>query len=251
MGVTRTLLGVPVSRVKRLKEVKLVDEAVNSSATTEERMVPQSEVDRLVVGVKREAAEKARREAELEFSRHQQGGAHSQQGIGGMPVVDVSKIKEEVLGDLRSELEERQRAIEEDERRRKATEFVATYEGKLAEGRGRYEDFDAVVGQLDPKEFVDVIMLANKTDGTADIMYELARNPDKLARVVAMSQRSEKQAQRMMAEIATSVKQNREAVENHQAASKPLPKLNPSTAGTSTSELKTLNDFKKASWLRG
>lgn len=232
------------------RKLKLVDEIVEKTTAEPERMVPQSEVDKLVVGVKREAAEKARREAEAEFSRQSNGNPHAQ-GIGGMPAIDVSKIKEEVLDGLRSELEEKQRAAEEGERRRRASEFVATYESKLAEGKGRYDDFDEVVSQIDPKEFVDVILLAGQAEGTADIMYELARNPDKLARVASMAQRSQKQAQRMMAEIATSVKQNREAVDNHQTTKQPLPKLTPSTAGTSTSELKTVNDFKKASWLRG
>jgi hypothetical protein len=215
-------------------------------------MVPQSEVDRLVVAKKREAIEKYERElAQKQARGADYGRSEAQERSFNNGVVDTAKLKQEMLDELKAEQEAKERAYVEQQRKAQAEQFVKDYEQKLAAGRDSYEDFDDVVGQLDPAEFVDVVMLAHQVDGTADIMYELARNPEKLAELDYMASKSPSQAKRMMQKLAKSIETNREAVKNHQATSKPLPRSNPSTAGTSMSELKSVRDFKNASWLRG
>ena len=229
-----------------------MEDEVKTEAVVE-RMVPQSEVDKLVVGVKKETQEReaAKHRAEIEQLKAQASNPESQKTMGGMPVVDSGQIKQDIIAEMRAEREAEQARYDEQIRRQKAEEFVKTYEAKLDDGRGRYEDFDAIVAEINPKEFVDVIMLANEQEGTADIMYELARNPAKLTQVAAAARISESQAKRMMRDIAGSMKVNRDAESKHQSTNAPLPRSKPSTAGTSTGELKTVSDFKKASWLRG
>ena len=231
-------------------------EEVEKSAPVQEHMVPQSEVDKLVVATKRETAEKFERAAEAQ-ARNQvekspvSAPAPVNPGIGGMPVIDSRKIRDEVLGEIRGEFEAKQRQYDEQNKRQRAEEFVTEYEGKLSAGRERYDDFDEVIANIDPNEFVDVIMLANSTEGTADIMYELANNPQKLVQVAQAARTSGKQAQRIVNEIAKSIKLNRDATGNKSTTNQPLPRGKPSTAGTSSSELKTIADFKNASFLRG
>lgn len=234
-------------------------EDVKTEAVAEENMLPQSKVNDLVGNARREGAEKAQREleakhqAELEKLRNERvaSNPHSEKNMGGMQVIDSGRIKQDILAEMKAEREAEEARYDEQMRRQKAEEFVSSYQAKLDDGRARYEDFDAVVSEVDPKEFVDVIMLANEQEGTADIMYELARNPDKLVRVAAAYRMSPSQAKRMMKEIAGSMKINRDAEVNHKATNSPLPRSKPSTAGTSTGELKTISDFKNAKWLKG
>lgn len=229
------------------------DEVKTEAPVAEEKMLPQSKVNDLVGHAKREAAEKAEAKyrAELEQLKSQSQTPEAQKQIGGMQVIDSAKIKQDILAEIQAEREAELAKHDEQTRRQKAEEFVRTYEAKLEDGRSRYEDFDTIVAEVDPKEFVDVIMLANDQEGTADIMYELARNPAKLTQVAAAARISESQAKRMMREIAGSMKVNRDAESNRVTTSSPLPRSKPSTAGTSTGELKTVSDFKNASWLRG
>ena len=220
-----------------------------------ERMVPQSEVDRLVVGVKKETAEKewAKHQAEIEKLKQERVASNpeAERNMGGMQMIDSGRIKQDIMAEMKADREADEARYDEQMRRQKAEEFVRTYQAKLDDGRARYDDFDAIVSEVDPKEFVDVIMLANEQEGTADIMYELARNPDKLVRVAAAHRMSPNQAKRMMKEIAGSMKVNRDAESNHRTTNSPLPRSKPSTAGTSTGELKTVSDFRNASWLKG
>ena len=229
---------------------------VDVSEPVKEHMVPQSEVDKLVVATKRETAEKFKREADNQARSQTEKAVVSESapvnsGMGGMQMYDSKKIRDEVLGEIRGEFESKQKQYDEQTKREKAEEFVAEYEGKLAVGKDRYEDFDDVVSTVDPNEFVDVIMLANESEGTADIMYELAKNPQKLIQVATAARMSKSQAKRIMNEIAQSMKLNRNAVDGKPTTNQPLPRSKASTAGTSSGDLKTIADFRGASFLRG
>jgi len=229
---------------------------VDVSEPVAERMVPQSEVDKLVVATKRETAEKFKREADNQARSQADKAGVSESapvnpGMGGMQMFDSKKIRDEVLGEIRGEFEAKQKQYDEQSKRKRAEEFVVEYEGKLAIGKERYEDFDDAISSIDPNEFVDVIMLANDAEGTADIMYELAKNPQKLIQVAAAAQMSKSQAKRIINEIAQSMKLNRDAAGNKPTTNQPLPRSKASTAGTSSGELKTIADFRGASFLRG
>ena len=228
-------------------------------ATPAERMVPQSEVDKLVVGLKREAQEKAQAEAERykrEMEQMQNLNAPPQtMGMGGQqldPTQIAKQAEESAYNRLIEELENERRSQIEAQMKAEANNFVREYEAKMAQGKQYYDDFEDVVKKVKPNQFTDVIIAAKNMDGTADIMYELAKNPRKLLEIDSMIAKSPELAQEMMAEIAASIKMNREALENKANVNSPLPRVKPSTAGTSDStSYNSVRDFKNASWLRG
>lgn len=221
--------------------------AINESVS--EKMLPQSEVDRRIGAAKLKEREKIMREMESARASEQ---AAPQQGADSDPrYIDAGKIKDDIRSELQAERERERTEYEEQMRKEKAQEFVDAYNSKLASGKEAYEDFDDVVAKVDPRQFVKVIMLANDVDGTADVMYELARNPDKLARLDYMANKSEGYARQMMQELSDSLRLNKEAVAKQSDIKQPISKLKSSLNGTNNSkEPSTIADFKRQPWLQ-
>jgi hypothetical protein len=51
--------------------------------------------------------------------------------------------------------------------------------GKLSAAKDKYPDFEETIANLGFHQFPEVVQIANNFDNTADIMYELAKNPSK------------------------------------------------------------------------
>lgn len=230
-------------------------EEVIEDVVEEEKMIPQSQVNKLVGSARSAGAEKARKDAMLQAQQQEAPVNPSlNTGFGGMPAqVDEGKIADNVFERMQGQWDTQQKEQVLAQQQAEAEKLVQEYDAKLQDGRERITDFDQVVGQIDPKEFLDVVLMANSMDGTADIMYELAKNPKKLGDVSAMMNRSKSMARRMMGELGDSIKMNTDALakKNASGVNNPLPRLSPSTAGADNGEPKTIADFKNASWLKG
>jgi DNA repair exonuclease SbcCD ATPase subunit len=133
---------------------------------------------------------------------------------------------------------------------KEVNEVAQQYFGKLAQGKELYEDFDAITSGFDPAAFPQLVYLATQTDNTAAIIYELQKNPSKLATLATLVERSPNMARAELAKLSQSIKTNQEAKSNLQEAQDPLSRLKPSPVGTDNGT-KTVRDFKNASFLRG
>jgi len=224
------------------------------SPDKQEKMLSQSEVNELIGTAKHQAAERARREAEAQYNQklaeqnQPKSQSYSEAG-GGVP--DLKSLKEDLRQEFKDEIEEHRRSQEEAVQREHAEKLVTEYYGKLNAAKDKYDDLEEVVGNIDQREFSDVIMLANDVDGTADIMYELGKSPDKLISMATAARVSPAQAKRMMSKMAASIKQNHDAQSAKHSVDEPLPRSKSSLAGTQSGQHNSVKDFKSADWLRG
>lgn len=225
-----------------------------------EKMLPQSQVNKLIGEAKQLAAEKerARLEQQYQMQINQQGQApmqthvpQGQMGMGGM-AYDETKLADTVFNKVLEKAQEHQARQAQAQQEAEAKRIAEEYDSKMAQGREKYPDFDQVMSDFDPAEFLDVVLMANSMDGTADMLYELAKNPMKLSNVAMMTQKSPKVAKKLLAELGESIKVNDAALQNKASSNtrEPLPRLKPSTASADNSGPQSIADFKNASWLQ-
>jgi hypothetical protein len=120
----------------------------------------------------------------------------------------------------------------------------------MGQGKDRYSDFDEVMTDFEPTAFPQVALLAAHLENTPDVMYELAKNPNKLVQINTLAERSPKMAERMLKELSDSIIKNQEAVENTVLPKAPLSRLKSSTTvGADTGKM-TVRDFKNQDWLK-
>jgi hypothetical protein len=231
---------------------KMVDETqMNEIATQDEseKMLPQSEVNSLIGRAKAEAQEKARRQLEQEFQAkieelNSQKQNAQQKGMDTKDI-DVDKIYEDVHSRFAKEMEQRQYE-------QHMNNIANSYQTKIDQGSKQYEDFDQVTKDFDPAEFPQLVYLIAGMDNAADILYELNKNPNKLATIDYLSQRSPKRAYAEINNIGKSIAANKAALEEEKAsqADMPLDRLTPSNKTGSNGQM-SVSDLRSQPWLAG
>ena len=150
-----------------------------------------------------------------------------------------------------------QQKHDEDEKKRYSEQLeqevnqVATqYFGKMAQGKDLFEDFEAITADFNPAEFPQLVFLANQMDNTPAIIYELRKNPSKLAYLDRLVEKSPSMARSELGKLSESIKRNDDAKSQLQEAQNPLDRLKPSPTGTDNG-VKSIRDFKSSPLLRG
>ncbi len=228
----------------------IVTPVETAPAAPAEKLLTQEQVNALVGREKAAAADKARREVQAQYQAQMQQAQQAQQGqqaqqaqgMGGMAGANMDEIYQQVESRLR---ENAQRQAYEDQIRRVAD----TYLDKMASGPEMFEDFNNVMQDFDPSRFPSVVYLVSEMENVPQIMYELANNPMKLASIHSLAQTDEKQAKRALQKLSQSISQNESAKEEYVSTNAPLSKLKPSSVSANKDSY-TLQDFKKASWLK-
>jgi hypothetical protein len=199
-----------------------------------EKMVPQSEVDRVVGAVKHEAYERAKREMASQ-SNH---GAQ-QMAQGALSEEQVSKMI----------LEQTQKIQMEQARMAHAERVVGEFASKMDLGKDAYPDFEDTVKQMDLSAIPVIVQLANEVGNTSDVMYDLGKNPYKIAQLEILAAKSPNLARAEMMRLSKSIDTNKSA-QAQVTAKEPLSQMKPS-AGTVESDPNTLANFKSQKWARG
>jgi hypothetical protein len=81
-------------------------------------------------------------------------------------------------------------------------------------------------------------------------MYELQKNPHKLAQIDMMAKTDPDMAREMMQNLSKSISENKQAMQSNPGVKEPLSRLKSSTVGADTG-IKSLRDLKKSPLLRG
>ena len=212
----------------------------------EKKLIPQSEVNKIVGGVKLDAYEKGRREALAEYEKQMA----AQESISSSQNTNADN-----LNVTRDELE---RMIEEKSRQRveqqQAQRVVEQFVGKMKLGIQKYNDFEETVTKLDiPNLPPQIIDWANSMDNTADIMYEISKSPGKFANLLTLTVTSPRLAYDEFVRLSDSIKRNEEAKSKNvnMKQNEPLDQVKHSTIGIDNGAPKSVSDFRKQSWLRG
>ena len=230
-----------------VSDVEAMDGASVPAVTQQEKMVPQSVVNQIVAREKAQVAERVRQQ----MMEQAQSGQQSM-GAGNKPGVDVEQLKREIYDKIMGEAQEAQAKRQEEEHKAAMIEVADSYHKKMGSGKDAYPDFDDVMGDFNVSAFPKIVFLASQLDNTADVMYELAKNPMKLASIDHLADKNPVEAQKMLRSLGNSIQQNRTAMQQGNATLAPLSRTKSSPgAGTGSGGDMSLKDYKNAPWLRG
>lgn len=223
-------------------EVKnVVNEAQNISEP-QEKTLKQSEVNEIVGAVKREAAERARKEILAELQKNNQNNINVEKQKNDLSQSNID-INDERIRNLIAE--ENEKAANKAIANKIAMEFTQ----KLMAAKNKYPDFEQTVAQLNLPNIPEIVHWTNSLDNTADVLYDIAKNPSKFANILMLQHTTPHLAQAELQKLSSSIRKNQEA-QNQPQPKEPLSQINSSTAGIDNKEM-GIKDFKKADWLRG
>ena len=209
-----------------------------------EKMVPQSQVNEIVGSAKREAAERA---VEA-YKRQQQATDQTVQQVREQSYtrpmsedeikrLTDDKIKEH-FGKIEQEAQEKANA-------EAANRIVGMFRDKVLSGKDRFEDFESVTSNVALQYYPNVVhLLAEHTDNTADVLYHLAKNRDKLYRLEALSGHNSTDAVYEIKRLSESIKANEESSRARHPNS-PLSQQRPSNTGTDSGGTLSMADLKR------
>lgn len=221
-----------------------VDVALESAP---EKMLPQSHVDKIVKKAKYDVAQATRRELE---ERHQRelDAIRNQQSERNESVpreMDANALYQQVQERFNEEMQQRRLKEEMDK-------IANAYLSKMEQGKTAYEDFEEVTKEFDPTAFPQLTYLVAGMDNAADVIYELSRNPLKLAGLDRLAEKTPKQAYSELLKLSRSITENRQAQteESSSQVSPPLDRLKASRISGSNDKM-TIRDLRNQPWLRG
>jgi hypothetical protein len=244
-------------------ESQMEGESAELLETSPEKMIPESRVTELIKKAKwhgerkmQDQLEAARQEIE-QLKAQQQLPREQVESMQVQPAqqqnsqaIDPQQIQQQVMQLIAQQRQEEEKQRQASQIEQEVAQVAQQYFGKMAQGKDLYDDFEAVTSDFNPADFPQLVFLANQMDNTAAIIYELRKNPGKLADLAVLVERSPNMAKSELNKLSQSILRNDEAKRNLQEPQDPMSRLKPSQAGTGAGEFKTVADFKNASYLR-
>ena len=214
-----------------------------SSAPTTEKLVPQSEVNRIIGKTRQEAYERAMREKESRPSE-----PHQTQSMGGITQLSEERIAELARQAAQREFEAKSQEYVQQQKHEQTKRLVDDFLGKVWSVKEQYPDFEEKIGNFDFREIADLVPFVNAVDNTGHVVYDLINNPHKVATLFSLL-KSPQLAMAEMKKISQSIKTNQSAA-NIKMPKDPLSQIDHSHVGTDSGSY-TIRDLKKQPWLRG
>jgi hypothetical protein len=228
-----------------------------------EKMLPESRVNELIRKAKFATEQKVRQEMEAQIQAQSQA-------MGGMSPVDESQLqvpqqqpqgmpnqginpedmKNQIMAQMRDEQERAYREQMDAEHKAAMEDVARNYFLKVGKGAEEFDDFNEVMKDFKPANFANTVFLASEVDNTPAVMYELRKNPHKLAQIDMMAKTDPDMAREMMQNLSKSISENKQAMQSNPGVKEPLSRLKSSTVGADTG-IKSLRDLKKSPLLRG
>lgn len=214
-----------------------------------ERMIPQSQVNKIIkhktyeaAQVQRDLEERHQRELEEIKAQLQQ---QTQRNENVPRELDANAIYQQVQEKFNEEMHQRQLKSEMDR-------IANSYISKMEQGKAAYDDFEEVTKEFDPTAFPQLTYLVAGIDNAADVIYDLSRNPLKLAGLDRLAEKNPRQAQAELLKLSRSIAENRQAQsdENSTQVAAPLDRLQSSRVSGSNGK-PSIRDLRNQPWLRG
>jgi len=191
-----------------------------------ERSFNQQQVTDLINRERKEAVEKFKR------SQQNQASDHAMTAQNSLPEDEIRRLAAEETHRLRNEwVREAEQTRQEQEAEKIAKDFFT----KLSTGKDKYQDFDKVMGDVEFRSIPHVVQLANMVDNTQDVMYELGKNPTKIATIQQLIAISPKLAYAELQKLSQSIKDN-EAAGKTKLPREPLSQIRSSNTVTDNGE---------------
>jgi hypothetical protein len=229
-------------------------ENVNSGMESE-KMVPQSQVDKMAYAIKMQTAEKVRQEMQAEFQQAQQGqqsqGNPNMQGMGGMQGFDQAAMERNIRDSILKAQEEERAQMQIQHQQSVMKDVARKFNEGMSRGPELFEDFKEVTSTFEPHLFPETVYLASEMENSPEIIYELSKNPSKLAQIQILAEKSPVMAQEMLKRLSASIAENRQAKDSHVTTNAPLSRMQSSSKVGADNGKMTLSDLKKSMKLRG
>lgn len=245
-----------------MEENQVLDTAQSSNdnnsqpnqAPVPEKVFTRDQLAKIVSAERAKAAESARKEAEDKYNRDILAiqGQQEQKNANVTREVDANTIYQQVQERFNAEML-KQKELAEQEKQKAQMQIVAnTYLSKIDQGRAAYSDFDEITKDFDPTAFPQLTYLLAGIDNAADVLYDLAKNPLKIAGLDRLAEKNPRQAHSELVKLAQSigVNQNAQAAAQNQQTSAPLDRLQPSRVSGSNGK-KTIKDLQADPFYRG
>lgn len=218
----------------------------------EAKVMQQHEINALVGGAKQKGFDKGYQQAKSELMAQMQPSVSASANTGITPSAMQSADSESRLRQIATEELAKQREIEEakwvvKQQQDAGNKILSELNAKASTAKTKFEDYDKVVkpGYGNFEKTPEVLLLAHQFDNSAEMLYDMAKNPGKMAQVammVRMGMNDEANAE--MKRLSDSIKVNEMSA--HQPKPKmPLSQVSPSTVGVGkTDDNISSNDFR-------
>lgn len=247
---------------KGMEEGVVAENLGTPEEVVSEKMLPESRVNELIRKAKFATEQKVRQEmeAQIQAQAQQMGGMRPVEDTqpqipaqnAGMPSqgMNPEDMKNQIMSQMREEQEQAYRAQMEAEHKSAMEQVAQNYFLKVGKGAELFDDFNEVMKDFKPANFANTVFLASEVDNTPEVMYELRKNPHKLAQIDMMAKTDPDMAREMMQNLSKSISENKQAMQQNPGVKEPLSRLKSSTVGADTG-IKSLRDLKKSPLLRG
>lgn len=220
-----------------------------------EKLLSQHEVNSLVGGAKQKGFEKGYAQALAEAQAKAQAQQQAQQAQ--QPVQPAQTTQPQALSDeerirqiAAQEFENHARALQEralrEQQEKQGQQIAAQLAAKVSSAAEKYPDFNEVVKDVDyVNNFPDILSLSNTVDNSGDVLYDLAKNPSKIATLRQfMRDLPPHLVQKEMLKMSESIKANQAAL-NFSSSPAPLAPIKPSNTGTDNGKIRSVSDYRK------
>ncbi len=210
------------------------DEGVETPA---EKTVLVSRVEELIKKAKLKGQDRGRSEMQDELDRiklenetlrNQGGTENASQGTTGP---NQDEMTQQVYSDVMANLEQHKQAIQHEQLQAEYKKMAEDFHSKMQAGKDQFDDFDKVMSDFDLEDHPQLVYLANQLDNTPAVLYELNKNPGKLAEVAYLAERHPKLARAAINKLSGSIKANESAKSQEKNVNAPLNRMKSSQAG--------------------
>jgi uncharacterized OsmC-like protein len=213
----------------------------DKAPVVQEKMIPQSQVNKIAAREAKQAAERTRHEMQAEYERQRvsQEVQQAPSQMGGMPQFSPEQMEQHIMA-----------AAHRMSAKMTADKMAADFESKIKAEIESDPDFGDVYDSLNIVQHPELVIWMNGMDNSAKVVKDLANNPAKFANILMLAKNGMGTlAQRELTKLSDSIKVNQEA-QAQPKVKEPLDQLSPSSIGTGSGEM-SVSDFMKMDWLRG
>lgn len=224
------------------------------TAPTEPKVLQQHEINALVGGAKQKGREQGKVEgyeqAKAEFMSHSNAQNSQQDSVPPSAVASAdneSRLRQIAIEELSKQRAAEQEIFVQQQNQEAGTRILNDLNNRVATAKSKFEDFDKVV-KPNFEDFAatpEVLLLAHQFDNSGEMLYDMAKNPTKIAQVQMMIKMKMGQAAfAEMKRLSDSIKVNEMAV-NQPKPRSPLSQVSPSNVGVGkTDDNITSNDYR-------
>jgi hypothetical protein len=207
-----------------------------AAAEASEKMLPQSEVDKIVARAKNAAVENYKRlyTEQPQYAQQKYGDpvpAYANAQSQSVNEDNYRKIAAEEAQRMRDDIFNQAQQKQQEEY---AQRIVQNFWQKVSPAKESYEDFDKVTGDLNLQSFPNTVqILAEHVENSGDMLYELGKDRLKLAQIEQLANMSPNDAIVQAQRLSNALKERKES-QATQTPKAPLSQLQPNVQGNAS-----------------